>query len=454
MIFWLIAVAFATTIPLSRVSRATGRHAFLGRRETFLEFKARKNNTHAIEYFGSITVGGQEIRVLFDTGSDSLIVPGRDCGSEACKSHRAYDDRSSKNASTPTGDLRAVQFGTGEAAGVDRSDVVCLGKSCGLAEFLETIQESDNPFLHAGFDGVLGLSSAKLRKNATSRSSVLDALVADKSLPAAVFGIALGGEPRIEFGLGPRSWPQLTWVNISEPGYWQISLAGLSVGGHDLGLCSAHMEEGQNITTFFGHMCCRSVEEFEHEERCQYASGGKRSRYAADGNVAKVFDDGSLAVRMTDGCVQRVPRNWVTTDKGCRGDGTLQAIIDSGMSLLMAPPPVASRLLSTLSIPENCTAPHSAYPPIGFRLENGEVLSLSAADYMDTVELADGTFCWPHVMAMPPTAKGSAVILGMPFLRAFATVFDEERRMVGFTRTSAQSVGAVRLHGRRGVEDA
>jgi hypothetical protein len=318
---------------------------------------------------------------------------------------------------------------------------------------LETIQESDDPFLHAGFDGVLGLSM-KLRKNATSRSSVVDALVADKSLPAAVFGIALAGEPRIEFGVGPRSWPQLTWVNISEPGYWQISLAGLSVGGHDLQLCSDHVKEGANITTFFGHMCCRSVEEFEHEKRCQYNSGGKRSRYAADGTVAAVFDDGSFAVKMTDGCVQRVPPVWVTTDKGCRGDGTLQAIVDSGMSLLMAPPPVASRLLSSLAIPENCTAPHSDYPPIGFRLQNGEVLSLSATDYMDKVELADGTFCWPHVMAMQATAKGSAVILGLPFLRAFSTVFDEERGMVGFTRMSAQDVGAVRLHGRRGSEDA
>jgi hypothetical protein len=243
-------------------------------------------------------------------------------------------------------------------------------------------------------------------------------------------------------------------VNISEPGYWQISLAGLSVGGKDLHLCSEQVEEGANITTFFGKMCCRSVEEFEHEERCQYASGGKRSRYASDGTVAAVYGDGSLAVRMTDGCVQRVPRVWVTTEKGCRGDGTLQAIVDSGMSLLMAPPPVASRLLSSLAIPENCTAPHSEYPPIGFRLPDGKVLSLSAADYMDKVELADGTFCWPHVMAMPPTAKGSGVVLGLPFLRAFSTVFDEERGMVGFTRTSVQDVGAVRLHGRRGAQDA
>ena len=226
------------------------------------------------------------------------------------------------------------------------------------------------------------------------------------------------------------------------------------MGGKDLGLCSEPVEEGANITTFFGKMCCRSVEEFEHEKRCQYASGGKRSRYAADGTVAAVFKDGSFAVKMTDGCVQRVPRVWVTTEKGCRGDGTLQAIVDSGMSLLMAPPPVASRLLSSLAIPENCTAQHSAYPPIDFRLPDGKVMSLSAAEYMDQVELADGTFCWPHVMAMPPTAKGSAVILGMPFLRAYSTVFDEERGMVGFTRAAAQSVGAVRLHGRRGAADA
>merc|ERR1719265_2475062 len=269
-LIWL-AAALATTIPLRRSPRP-----FLSKRLTLLEFRARQNNTHATEWYGSITVGGQSMRVLFDTGSDQLLLPGVDCDSPACKTHTKYVAAKSLNASEPIGELQAVQFGTGEAAGVDRTDVVCLGSSCAVAQFLEAVQESDNPFLHAGFDGVLGLS-LPLRKNATERTSVLASLVAAKAVSAAVFAIELSGEPRLVLGPESRKWANLMWVNVSEPGYWQLSLAGVAVGGRDLDVCAAPIGGGMNVTTFFGHMCCRTIEEFETEERCQYTTSGKRS---------------------------------------------------------------------------------------------------------------------------------------------------------------------------------
>merc|ERR1719217_1417020 len=67
--------------------------------QSWLEYqRARHNNTHAIEYYGYLSVGNQSFRVLFDTGSDSLIIPGVDCVSSACKVHRAYDAKKSHTA--------------------------------------------------------------------------------------------------------------------------------------------------------------------------------------------------------------------------------------------------------------------------------------------------------------------------------------------------------------------
>jgi hypothetical protein len=366
-----------------------------------------------------------------------------------------------------------VAFGAGNAAGVEREDVVCLGDSCGRASFLEVVEESDDPFLHAGFDGVMGLS-LPLRKNASARDSVVSALVADKALQAPVFAASLGGpSPQMEFSAAPRDWPGVVWAPVSEPGYWQLSLSAITVGGKELEVCRA-AAVGVNVTTFFGRMCCRDVEEFEREERCQYADGGKRSRYATGGLVEATYPDGRVAVKMEDGCVQKVPAVWVSTMEGCRGDGTIQAVVDTGMSLMTAPPRLAEHLLASLGVPENCTGT-SDFPELALRLPGGQTLALAPEQYMDRVELSDGSFCWAHVMPMPATAKGPVVVLGLPFLRAYSTVFDAENQRLGFLKYEASGQAAteatvaeqpkassgpllhkqavVRLHGRRGAQD-
>jgi len=288
--------------------------------------------------------------------------------------------------------------------------------------------------------------------------------VADKALPAPVFAAAFGGpSPHMEFGVEPRSWPKTVWANVSEPGYWQLSLASISVGGKELEVC-APAAVGDNITTFFGRMCCREVAEFEREERCQYASGAKRSRYASGGTVVETYSDGRVAVKMDDGCVQKVPVDWVSSLDGCRGDGTIQAVVDTGMSLLTAPPPLAARLLKALDVPENCTG-RANFSELSLRLPGGATLALTPEQYMDRVELADGSYCWAHVMPMPATAKGPVVVLGLPFLRAYSTVFDAENQKLGFLKYEAptpepapklrgtKTEAVVRLHGRRGNKD-
>jgi len=422
-------------------------------RSTLEQWRKTRNNTHATEYFGDITVGGQAFSVLFDTGSDSLLLPGVECVSPACANHHTYKTNSTSTDLVP----RAVTFGTGTAAGVERQDTVCLGSACGLAEFVETIMESDDPFLHAGFDGVLGLS-LKLRANATARNSIVDALVSDGALPRPVFALQLSPTPRLILG-EEAMLPDVVWTPLSEPGYWQFSLQGVKVGGKKLDVCSTPQVE-ENVTTFFGRMCCRTVEEFDHEERCQfhedYDETGHRSRYAAKAEILAVFEKGDrYAVKMEDGCVQKVPSAWVSNSKGCRADGSIQALVDSGMSLMTAPPPLAAMLLSAMDVPENCTA-RSDFPDFELELKGGEVLTLTPDQYMDTLVLEDGVYCWAHLTAMPETAKGAVMVLGLPFLRAYSTVFDAESHRLGFQKTkkSVEATKAVvRLHGRRGRED-
>lgn len=358
--------------------------------------------------------------------------------------------------------------------GYEREDQVCLGEACANSEFVEALVESDDPFLHSKFDGVLGLSLA-LRKNATMKTSVLQALVAAKAIPKAVFAVFLAkdlhsdsselsfGEPNPIHMTGPT-----TWVPLSEPAYWQFSLKSISVGGKTLGTCekdTANLIDGMNISSFFGTStegrssptCCSTLDEFEWEDRCQFwgnasdadddGTARERSRFSEDAVVLQTFSDGRVAIQLDDGCVQKVPRKWVSLPNGCRGDGTIQAVLDTGSSLMMAPEALAQHILTSLGVQENCTSQDTeSLPSLTLTLPTGKALTLTPADYMDTVVEQDGVFCWPHLIPMPITAKGPVLVLGMPFLRTYYTTFDAENRRVGFaaSRQPSKDTGSQR----------
>merc|ERR1740121_470069 len=100
---------------------------------------------------------------------------------------------------------------------------------------------------------------------------------------------------------------------------------------------------------------------------------------------------------------------------------------------MMAPTPLAHRILAALGVKENCTSQAAeSFPSLALTLPTGESLTLKPSDYMDTLVQQDAVFCWPHLISMPSTAKGAVLVLGMPFLRAYYTTFDAEAQRVGF----------------------
>lgn len=470
LLSFLEAVGAGLHVPLRRHHRLHG-YSFLSLGEmdadTRLEYyRARHNNTHAIEYYGEVQVGGQNLSVLFDTGSDQLLLPGADCVSDACATHRHYDETKSPTVRNSTQmDPQEVEFGTGTAMGYQQEDQVCLAGSCARMEFLEVLKESDDPFGHAGFDGVLGLS-LQLRRNATRKTSLLKALVDSKAIPAELFAVFLAKDlhqesSEISFGTYSKDYMAgpLHWVPLSEPAYWQFSLAGVTVGGKKLALCSENSTQvGKKVSSFFGRMCCRSLKEFEHEQRCQFFSNytetGNRSRYTDHGTILATYPDGRVAVQMKDGCVQKVPREWLSLSDGCRGDGTIQALLDTGSSLMMGPMPIVQSLLGAIGAEENCTTQLNKgvqFPSFSFTLQDGLELTLTPEDYMDQLVLADGVYCWPHLIPMPDTAKGAAFVLGMPFLRAFYSVFDVTNSRLGFAKAQQPKSPATKVAAGKGT---
>jgi len=230
---------------------------------------------HAIDYVGEIQVGSppQSFRVLFDTGSGDLIVPSKRCReSAACHSHRTYDAGASKTSSQVAWldnatagpadawnrDTVHVAFGAGEAWGQLVRDRVCIGSGfCAAANFVETLEESDAPFRDARWDAVLGLAP---NISFTKEYNVFAALVEERALTRPIFAFFLGRGLRdgAELTLGgwrpERAASPMVWAKVSDPGFWQIKLSDLVVGGEPLnlgctceGCCQAVVDTGSSV---------------------------------------------------------------------------------------------------------------------------------------------------------------------------------------------------------------
>jgi len=113
------------------------------------------------QFYGPIKIGGQDFKVIFDTGSSNVWVPGKACGFFTCWTHPRYSEAKSK---TYEKDGRAykVQYGSGPVEGFFSKDTVTVGhidvKSQPFAEVSKVSFGPLNIAFAAGkFDGLLGL---------------------------------------------------------------------------------------------------------------------------------------------------------------------------------------------------------------------------------------------------------------------------------------------------------
>jgi hypothetical protein len=128
---------------------------------------------------------------------------------------------------------------------------------------------------------------------------------------------------------------------------------------------------------------------------------------------------------------------WVNGERlnlGCDCEGCCQAVLDTGSSVMMGPPFLVELMMKHLNVTEDCTGKH--FPSLGFVMDDSnddeQTLVMDEDDYMDR-ETNNGTdFCWLHMIPMEDTGRGPVLVLGMPFLRKFYSVFDFENKAVGF----------------------
>uniref|UniRef100_A0A7S1AIM3 Peptidase A1 domain-containing protein n=1 Tax=Noctiluca scintillans TaxID=2966 RepID=A0A7S1AIM3_NOCSC len=362
-----------------RWSGDTSTRASPSRGMSFLAESSRR--VHALDYVGEFEVGTPPVRfrAILDTGSGAVLLPADRCHeSLACRKHKRYNLNASStsspiawldNATEAPRDMfdretLHLAFGAGEVWGQLVRDDVCLAEGmCRRMNFVEVVEASDQPFEAAQWDGVLGLAPD------ISPAKEYNLLESFGSGSASVFALFLGRGLRdgAEVTWGgyrrERVASPFVWVNLTVPGYWQIKLSDLTIGGKAL-------------------------------------------------------------------------------DLGCSCEGCCQAVVDSGSSVIMGPAFLIKMLKEKMNLSEICT--NKTFPSLGFKVAGhdgrDEMLELTADEYMDR-EWSEGVeYCLPHLMPVGETGRGPIVVLGMPVLRKFYTVFDGKAKRVGFALANQPNI--------------
>lgn len=355
------------------------------RNAALARMRAQSQMLHALQYYGEVSIGNppQNFTVIFDTGSGHLLVPSAVCDSPACEKHKRFQENKSSSA-IPIGwadepfkpatdpndrDTQVINFAMGDCVGQYARDRVCLGGACAMADFVEMTEESDDPFKNAEWDGIFGLGQSLSDAEQFNVFTVLSQN-ATPSLKRPVFAVYLGRhvEDEAEITIGDyhesRMASPLTWVNVSQEGYWQFQFADILVDGKPTSLCNKY------------------------------------------------------------------------------GARQCQAVLDTGSSLMMGPQADLDPLIGLLGFAnntqQNCTAA-KRFPKLGF-LVGGQKFEMDPDEYMDRAHdkgLPTGVDnCWAHLMPVGDTGRGPIFVLGMPFLRAFYTVYDVQSKRIGIARAS------------------
>ncbi|KAG0373784.1 hypothetical protein BGX24_011242 [Mortierella sp. AD032] len=200
-----------------------------------------------LEYYGTVSVGtpAQNVKLDFDTGSSDIWFPSSSCTTTACKAHTRFNSAKSTSYQAD-GRKWSISYGDGSSAsGILGSDIVSVGgisvrQTIGLAT-KESSQFGSSPedgLFGLGFNTIESVSGVKTFLDNAIAAGVLAQPVVSVFLPSERLFNGQGGE-YLFGGIDTTKYSgSLTYVPVTQKGYWQILVQDASYNGVSLGQAS------------------------------------------------------------------------------------------------------------------------------------------------------------------------------------------------------------------------
>lgn len=382
---WRFAVPHVLQLRKHSKLSLTAKHRFLHQDQRTLSedhssMWTEATMLHALQYYGNVSIGTpmQQFQLTFDSGSSSLLVQGMNCTSKPCLgSHRRYfANESSTSEQIAWADNPLEKMAS---ASDDRDTTVetfAMGEAVG-------VYARDRMCVTSTSCAYVDLVEAQEETDNPFNNVRWD----------GIFGLALSGESQpIEFNAVRQLFMQKA---ISQP------MFALYLG--------PSLQDESEIT--FG--------------------GWKKSRVAEAPLWVSLSSSTYWQFSLEDIVVGNVSTKLCSN--GC------EAVVDTGSSLLMGPAKVGDAIKALLHAhASDCSeASFAKLPTIGFRV-NGSLLELHPQEYMDSSS-DTCLFAWTSTLDQPEF-QGTlpTVVLGMPFLRQYYTVFNFQPSgpSLGFARAN------------------
>mmetsp|Transcript_60513 Transcript_60513/g.129854 ORF Transcript_60513/g.129854 Transcript_60513/m.129854 type:complete len:592 (+) Transcript_60513:167-1942(+) len=352
---------------------------------------ARNQGPVPPQIFGTLRVGlpPQELQVAFDTGSGNVLLPSRKCRSLACLSHHSYDSRMSTTSEQVFAELKN-----------------------------NSTSELHQP-IHANFPVVPQIVKLSVGLGTAVGELVRDRICLgnDESLCASmglVEATQMSDEP---FGLFPYD------------GILGLGLPALSLGRdfNFLGnLAEADALQSDRFAVWF-------ATEADGEDSEITFGGASNNRMAS----AEVLWQ-PISKAATGGLWQTTMRDIVVghVDLHICGEAGCEAAFDTGTGVIAGPTPMIEAILAALDVQEDC-ANYDRLPMLGFAFGD-VILNLEPADYVRRSTAG----CFHQLLALDlPPPKGPLLLLGVPFLRRYYTIYDRESLQVGMALAKHKGSG-------------
>jgi saccharopepsin len=195
-----------------------------------------------LQYYAPISLGtpAQDFKVVLDTGSSNLWVPGTACNSIACFLHKKYDATASSTYKA-NGSEFAIRYGSGSLEGYVSQDVLRIGDlKVTKQDFAEATKEPGLAFAFGKFDGILGLGYDTISVNHIVPPFYN--MLHQKLLDEPIFSFRLGsseddGGECVFGGIDDQAYTgKITYVPVRRKGYWEVELEQIGFGDEVLEL--------------------------------------------------------------------------------------------------------------------------------------------------------------------------------------------------------------------------